>query len=101
MAGQNVTSGIDDKQEANHGNYPQRNPTLDERAGWWFTGDVRIDSPFQRSEPSRLTGAIVTFEPGARAPLAHPSARTDADRDVGDRLDSMQANPASRSMLVT
>jgi quercetin dioxygenase-like cupin family protein len=32
----------------------------------WFTGSVRIDSPFQRSSPARVAGAIVTFEPGAR-----------------------------------
>ena len=32
----------------------------------WFTGSVRIDSPFQRQAPARIGGAIVTFEPGAR-----------------------------------
>jgi quercetin dioxygenase-like cupin family protein len=32
----------------------------------WFTGNVRIDSPFQRTDPARIGGAIVTFEPGAR-----------------------------------
>lgn len=32
----------------------------------WFTGTVRIDSPFQGEEPSRISGATVTFEPGAR-----------------------------------
>jgi quercetin dioxygenase-like cupin family protein len=32
----------------------------------WFTGTVRIDSPFYGSAPARLGGAIVTFEPGAR-----------------------------------
>jgi quercetin dioxygenase-like cupin family protein len=32
----------------------------------WFTGDVRIDGLFQRSEPCRVGGAIVTFEPSAR-----------------------------------
>ena len=32
----------------------------------WFTGTVRIDSPFKGSAPARVTGAIVTFEPGAR-----------------------------------
>lgn len=53
----------------------------------YFTGDVRIDSPFQQNEPARAGGAIVTFEPGAR--LAHPSAWTDADCDERARLDSM------------
>jgi quercetin dioxygenase-like cupin family protein len=43
----------------------------------WFTGNVRIDSQFQRSEPSRLTGAIVTFEPGARTAWhTHPLGQT-------------------------
>jgi len=30
----------------------------------WFTGTVRIDSPFQAAEPARIGGAVVTFEPG-------------------------------------
>ena len=33
----------------------------------WFTGTVRIDPLFlQANDPSRVTGASVTFEPGAR-----------------------------------
>lgn len=33
----------------------------------WFTGDVRIDPiRLEAREPSRLTSALVTFEPGAR-----------------------------------
>ena len=33
----------------------------------WFTGDVRIDPiHLEVQEPSRLTSALVTFEPGAR-----------------------------------
>ncbi|CAN7281615.1 cupin domain-containing protein [Phyllobacterium sp. LjRoot231] len=32
----------------------------------YFTGTVRIDSPFQGSTPARVGGATVTFEPGAR-----------------------------------
>lgn len=33
----------------------------------WFAGTVRIDPLFlQANEPSRMTGASVTFEPGAR-----------------------------------
>ena len=31
-----------------------------------FTGDVRIDALFKGSEPARLSGGTVTFEPGAR-----------------------------------
>ena len=34
----------------------------------WFTGNVRIDPiHLQPQEPSRLTSALVTFEPGARS----------------------------------
>jgi quercetin dioxygenase-like cupin family protein len=32
----------------------------------YFTGAVRIDTPFKAEEPARTGGAIVTFEPGAR-----------------------------------
>ena len=43
----------------------------------WFTGAVRIDSPFQRGEPARVGGAIVTFEPGARTAWhTHPLGQT-------------------------
>lgn len=33
-----------------------------------FTGDVQIGGYFQRSAPSRLSGATVTFAPGSRTP---------------------------------
>jgi len=33
----------------------------------YFTGTVRIDSMFAADQPGRSTGAIVTFEPGARS----------------------------------
>jgi quercetin dioxygenase-like cupin family protein len=43
----------------------------------WFTGAVRIDSRFQRSNPARVGGAIVTFEPGARTAWhTHPLGQT-------------------------
>ena len=32
----------------------------------WFTGTVRIDPLFSAPDPSRIAGASVTFEPGAR-----------------------------------
>lgn len=32
----------------------------------WFTGTVRVDPLFQADDPARVTGASVTFEPGAR-----------------------------------
>ena len=43
----------------------------------WFTGSVRIDSPFQRSSPARVGGAIVTFEPAGRTAWhTHPLGQT-------------------------
>jgi quercetin dioxygenase-like cupin family protein len=39
----------------------------------WFTGAARIDPLFQATAPSRVSGAAVTFEPGARTAWhAHP-----------------------------
>jgi quercetin dioxygenase-like cupin family protein len=32
----------------------------------WFTGTVRIDPLFQAPDPALVSGASVTFEPGAR-----------------------------------
>ena len=34
----------------------------------WFTGTVRIDPLFQAPDPAFVSGASVTFEPGARQP---------------------------------
>ncbi|HEX4642121.1 MAG TPA: hypothetical protein VH161_01595, partial [Candidatus Acidoferrales bacterium] len=43
----------------------------------WFTGTVRIDPLIQLSEPARLQGASVTFEPGARTAWhTHPLGQT-------------------------
>lgn len=43
----------------------------------WFTGIVRIDSPFKGSDAARVSGAIVTFEPGARTAWhTHPLGQT-------------------------
>ena len=43
----------------------------------WFTGAVRIDAPFQADEPARVSGATVTFEPGARTAWhTHPLGQT-------------------------
>jgi opacity protein-like surface antigen len=44
----------------------------------YFTGSVRVDPLFQANEPSRTSGAYVTFEPGAREQL---------DANQGRRLD--------------
>jgi quercetin dioxygenase-like cupin family protein len=44
----------------------------------WFTGTVRIDPLFpEANDPSRVTGANVTFEPGARTAWhSHPLGKT-------------------------
>jgi quercetin dioxygenase-like cupin family protein len=43
----------------------------------WFTGNVRIDMPFSGTAPSRISGAIVAFEPGARTAWhTHPLGQT-------------------------
>jgi quercetin dioxygenase-like cupin family protein len=43
----------------------------------YFTGRVRLDSPFSTDAPARVGGAIVTFEPGARTAWhTHPLGQT-------------------------
>jgi len=43
----------------------------------FFTGSVRVDPLFQNPEPSRVTGGLVTFEPGARSNWhTHPLGQT-------------------------
>jgi quercetin dioxygenase-like cupin family protein len=43
----------------------------------WFTGQVNIDPLFDRVEPARVSGAKVTFEPGARTAWhTHPLGQT-------------------------
>jgi quercetin dioxygenase-like cupin family protein len=43
----------------------------------YFTGSVRIDSPFKGTDPARVGGAFVTFEPGARTAWhTHPLGQT-------------------------
>ncbi len=43
----------------------------------WFTGNVRVDSPFAARAPGRMQGALVTFEPGARTAWhTHPLGQT-------------------------
>jgi len=43
----------------------------------YFTGRVTIRGQFARDEPLRVTGAIVTFEPGARTAWhSHPLGQT-------------------------
>ncbi|MEO1967856.1 MAG: cupin domain-containing protein [Sphingomonadaceae bacterium] len=43
----------------------------------YFSGDVYVSQSFQREDPSRLTGATVTFMPGARSAWhTHPLGQT-------------------------
>jgi quercetin dioxygenase-like cupin family protein len=43
----------------------------------YFTGSVRIDPLFKASDPSRASGGLVTFEPGARTAWhTHPLGQT-------------------------
>ncbi|TXM75910.1 cupin domain-containing protein [Methylobacterium sp. WL12] len=43
----------------------------------WFTGTVRIDPLFTAPDPARVSGASVTFEPGARTTWhTHPLGQT-------------------------
>src|ERR1700761_4687458 len=43
----------------------------------WFTGTVRLDPLFTGSDPARVVGASVTFEPGARTAWhTHPLGQT-------------------------
>ncbi|KPW94155.1 MULTISPECIES: (R)-mandelonitrile lyase [Pseudomonas syringae group] len=43
----------------------------------YFTGTVRIDAPFKGSQDARISGATVTFEPGARTAWhTHPLGQT-------------------------
>ncbi|WP_122289511.1 (R)-mandelonitrile lyase [Serratia plymuthica] len=57
----------------------QRSGSLPSRPGPedYFTGQVRIDAPFAGTEPARVGGATVTFEPGARTAWhTHPLGQT-------------------------
>ena len=43
----------------------------------YFTGAVRVDPLFQASDPARVSGGMVTFEPGARTAWhTHPLGQT-------------------------
>ena len=56
-----------------------RNGTSPSTAGpaAYFTGTVRLDTPFKAEAPGRAGGAVVTFEPGARTAWhTHPLGQT-------------------------
>ncbi|MBB5764784.1 quercetin dioxygenase-like cupin family protein [Methylorubrum rhodesianum] len=43
----------------------------------WFTGSVRVDPLLREMPPSRMSGGLVTFEPGARTAWhTHPLGQT-------------------------
>ncbi|BDA84895.1 cupin [Aureimonas sp. SA4125] len=43
----------------------------------YFTGSVRLEAPFKAAAPARVSGATVTFEPGARTAWhTHPLGQT-------------------------
>src|SRR3954452_23018342 len=43
----------------------------------YFTGSVQVDTPFKGTARARVSGAIVTFEPGARTNWhTHPLGQT-------------------------
>ena len=47
------------------------------RSPEWFTGTVRVDPLFEAPDPARVSGASVTFEPGARTAWhTHPHGQT-------------------------
>jgi quercetin dioxygenase-like cupin family protein len=52
-------------------------PSSSQGEAEYFTGSVRIDPLFPASDQSRLAGARVTFEPGARTAWhTHPAGQT-------------------------
>jgi quercetin dioxygenase-like cupin family protein len=54
------------------GSQPSRRPPAE-----YFTGAVRLDPLFAAPEPARVSGASVTFEPGARTAWhTHPLGQT-------------------------
>lgn len=57
----------------------QRNGSVPAKQGSpdYFTGNVRIEAPFQRADPARVGGVTVTFEPGSRTAWhTHPLGQT-------------------------
>lgn len=56
-----------------------KNGTAPSRRGpaEYFTGTVRVDAPFTGTDGARVSGATVTFEPGARTAWhTHPLGQT-------------------------
>jgi 4-carboxymuconolactone decarboxylase len=72
------------------GSQPSRNGPAE-----WFTGSVRIDTPFQTHDPAHFSGASVSFEPGARTAWHAPDGSA-PDRDVGHRTGTALGRPGRR-----
>jgi quercetin dioxygenase-like cupin family protein len=67
----------------------------------FFTGRVTITGQFQRPEPSRVGGAIVHFEPGARTAWhTHPAGQTLIVTE-GVGWTNLRADPSWSSTLAT
>ena len=67
-----VTSGADAITITRSGSQPSAKGSVE-----YFTGAVRIDSPFRGRDPARVGGGIVTFEPSARTAWhTHPLGQT-------------------------
>ena len=63
----------------------------------WFTGTVRIDPLFNTPNPARVSGASVTFEPGARTAWhTHPLGQT-LNVTAGTGLAQRQGEPVMSS----
>ena len=60
-----------------------------------FTGNVRVDPLFQSPGPAQFSGALVTFEPGARSAWYAPMW-SNVDRDFGSWLDAMRRRSEGR-----
>ena len=71
-----IVSSLHDKEQGMEIQRPGAKPSVKGPADW-FTGTVRIDPLFDRGEPARVAGALVTFEPGARTAWhTHPLGQT-------------------------
>jgi 4-carboxymuconolactone decarboxylase len=75
QAGAASGSGVQDSQTikiSRSGSQPSRQGPAEN-----FTGSVRVDPLFQANAPARASGALVTFQPGARSAWhAHPLGQT-------------------------
>jgi quercetin dioxygenase-like cupin family protein len=69
--------GDDPETREAHGHQEKWLTAVGQRTAEWFTGTVRVDPLFQATDPARVAGASVTFEPGARTAWhTHPLGQT-------------------------